>query len=187
MRLESIVESIEYAIQNKCYLPALALTLVLPDICAKYDYPHIYSKKESYNNHEGQGAAYAKWYDENIAQYNMEPDTKTGLIDGYACWKLRCEFLHEAYIDLDKIMSNEKTQIMFKLIADKNSNFEYMLGGVSSITRFETDEQIEVIHMQIDVSNFCGQILEVLKHSYLNDEKFISETENKKLSYVELF
>lgn len=32
---------------------------------------------------------------------------------------------------------------------------------------------------------FCGMILPVLKESYMRDDKFIEETENKALNYVE--
>lgn len=71
-------------------MPALALSLVIPDICAKYDYPDIYNKKAEYNGHKGQGAAYAKWYDENIGNYDIDPITEIGLIDGSGCWRLRC-------------------------------------------------------------------------------------------------
>ena len=97
MRLGKMVTAIEDAIEKRCFLPALALSLVIPDICAKYDYPEIYKNSN--------GKAYAKWYDENIGNYDIDPMTGVGLIDGKSCWKLRCEFLHSGSIDLDNFMS----------------------------------------------------------------------------------
>ena len=42
MRMDIIATAIEDAIEKRCFLPALSLSLVIPDICAKYDYPDIY-------------------------------------------------------------------------------------------------------------------------------------------------
>lgn len=47
MRMDKIATAIEDAIEKRCFLPALALSLVIPDICAKYDYPDIYEKRLS--------------------------------------------------------------------------------------------------------------------------------------------
>ena len=137
MKLKQIADEITDAINKQCYLPALALTLVVPDICAKYYYPEIYNKKEEYNGHRGQGAAYAKWYDECIGKYNVDPETQIGLLDGRSCWRLRCDLLHEGSIELD-------------------------------------------------IAQFCGQILEVLKNCYLIEQNFVKITDRKSLNYEEI-
>lgn len=49
MRIDKIATAIEDAIKKRCFLPALAFSLVIPDICAKYDYPDIYNKQAEYN------------------------------------------------------------------------------------------------------------------------------------------
>ena len=90
MRMNRIADAIEEAIEKRCFLPALALSLVIPDICAKYDYPDIYNKKAEYDGRKGQGAAYSRWYDDNIGNYDIDPTTGIGLLDGRSCWKLRC-------------------------------------------------------------------------------------------------
>ena len=79
MKWEMFVEAIEDALDKECFLPALALTLVLPDICSEYEYPTIYKKKDEYNGHKGQGAAYAKWYDEYIYKYELCDFSKSNL------------------------------------------------------------------------------------------------------------
>lgn len=182
MRIDKIATAIEDAIKKRCFLPALALSLIIPDICAKYDYPDIYNRKVDYNGHKGQGAAYAKWYDENIGNYDIEPETGVGLLDGKSCWKLRCEFLHSGSIDLDDFVSIDGKHITFKLISSEFSNLEWTIGGWSSIMLSDDKQECAI---ELDIVNFCGKILEVLKHSYLTDDGFINETDNKALNYIE--
>ena len=182
MRIDRIASAIEDAIEKRCFLPALALSLVIPDICAKYDYPDIYNKKAEYNGHKGQGAAYAKWYDEKIGKYDIDSITGIGLIDGRSCWKLRCEFLHSGSIDLNDFMSKDDKHITFKLASSKYSDLKYTIGGCSGV-RYSEDKKYQDI--DLDVVNFCGEILAVLKHSYLTDNNFVNETDNEALNYIE--
>ena len=182
MRIDKIAVAIEDAIEKRCFLPALALSLVIPDICAKYDYPDIYNRQAEYNGHKGQGAAYAKWYDENIGKYDINPDTGIGLLDGRSCWKLRCEFLHSGSIDLDDFMSTDDKNMTFKLVSSQYSNLKYTIGGFSSVIYSKDKKNQEI---ELDVVNLCGKILAVLRHSYLKDESFIRITENEALNYIE--
>ena len=182
MRIDRIAIAIKDAIEKRCFLPALAMSLIIPDICAKYDYPDIYYKKSKYKGHSGQGAAYAKWYDENIGNYDIDPITGIGILDGRSCWKLRCEFLHSGSIDLDDFMSVADKHITFKLISSQFSDLNYTIGGCSSV-RYSKDKKNQDI--ELDIVNLCGKILAVLEESYLKDERFICETENKELNYIE--
>lgn len=181
MKMDRIAVAIEDAIEKRCFLPALALSLVIPDICAKYDYPDIYDKHAEYNGHKGQGAAYAKWYDKNIGNYDIDPVTGIGLLDGRGCWKLRCEFLHSGSIDIDDFMSADDKHITFKLSSSRYSDLRYTIGGCSGVM-LSKDKRSQDI--DLDIVNFCGKILAVLRHSYLTDDKFINETENKALNYI---
>ncbi len=168
--------------KKRCFLPALALSLVIPDICAKYDYPNIYDKKDKYKGHAGQGAAYAKWYDENIGNYDADPKTHIPLIDGRGCWKLRCEFLHCGSVDLDDFMSKDGKCISFRLISSEYSTIDGIIGGCSGVS-YSADKKKQEI--DLDIANFCGKILAVLRESYLSDEKFLVETEKEVLNYFE--
>lgn len=189
-----LVDAIEDAIKKKCFLPALAMTLVLPDICAKYDYPEIYygNKKEG----KGIGAAYKKWYNENILptekpnyeKSDMSLETREVFQDladkttltGRHLWKLRCGFLHEGAVDLDKEMGDKDNDVHFKLIATRFSDFEYTLGGISGASKCGNTYEIDV-----DIVQLCGKILAVLKHSYINNPDFIEKTDMKKINYEE--
>ena len=182
MRMDRIADAIEDAIEKRCFLPALALTLVIPDICAKYDYPDIYNKKAEYNGRKGQGAAYSKWYDENIGNYDIDPTTGIGLLDGRSCWKLRCEFLHSGVIDLDDFMSVEDKHITFRLISSQYSDLKYGIGGCSGVEYSEDKKNQDI---EVDIVNLCGKILAVLRYSYLTNEDFVKVTEGGVLNYVE--
>ena len=176
MRMDKIADAIEDAIEKRCFLPALALSLVIPDICAQYDYPEIYKQKG------GNGRAYAKWYDENIGNYDINPIMGIGLINGKSCWKLRCEFLHTGSVDLDDFMSADDKHITFKLVSSEYSNMECGIGGVSGVMYSEDKKNQDI---ELDIVNLCGKILAVLQHSYLNDDNFVKATENKVLNYIE--
>lgn len=182
MRMDRIADAIEDAIEKRCFLLALALSLVIPDVCVKYDYLDIYNKKAEYNGRKGQGAAYSKWYDKNIGNYDISPFSGIGLIDGYTCWKLRCEFLHSGSIDLDDFMSADDKHVTFKLISSEYSNLKYGIGGCSGVT-YSMDKKNQDI--ELDIVNLCGKILAVLRHSYLTDDNFIKATENEALNYIE--
>lgn len=176
MKMDKIANAIEDAIEKRCFLPALALSLVIPDICAKYDYPEIYKQKG------GNGKAYAKWYDENIGNSDVDPITKIGLLNGKGCWKLRCDFLHSGSIDLDGFMSVDDKNVTFKLTSSKYSNLKHTMGGCSGVAYSEDKKEQDI---ELDIVNLCGKILAVLKCSYLTDDRFINETDNIALNYVE--
>ena len=182
MRMDKIADDIEDAIEKRCFLPALALSLVIPDICAEYDYPEIYNKKAEYNSRKGQGAAYSKWYDVNIGNYDIDPLTGIGLLDGRSCWKLRCEFLHSGSIDLDDFMSVDDKHITFKLTSSQDSDLKGTIGGCSGVKYSEDKTKRDI---ELDIVNLCGKILAVLRDSYLTDDNFIKATENKALNYIE--
>ena len=49
--IDKIVSDIRNAIENDCYIAALALALTLPDVCGKAEYPNA-----------GNGKRYKNWY-----------------------------------------------------------------------------------------------------------------------------
>ncbi len=183
MKMKKIADEIENAINKQCFLPALALTLVIPDVCAQFDYPDICRKKNEYKGHKGKGAAYAKWYDICIGDYNVSPKTGIGLLDGWGCWKLRCGFLHNSSIDIDGDISTENTKTRFRIIFSQYSNFDVGIGGGSSVSFDPLNNEIVV---DFDIATFCGQILAVLRHSYLSNKEFIDFTEREMLNYTEI-
>lgn len=191
MRFDEIVYAIEEALKKECYLPALALALVIPDICAKYDYPEIYNGSSKENR--GNGTAYAKWYDEKIRYYEFpnayhgslmirkddkdNPKRKMSELTGSQCWKLRCELLHGLYIDLDKKISDDnKVTTYFNFIVSKNST--YFSGGVSYSQSGQT------VCVDVNLPVFIENILFVFKQDYLSDHSFLEKAEKTRLCVV---
>lgn len=200
MRCEKIVYAIEDALEKGCYLPALALTLTIPDICAKYDYKKIYENKETYNGKQGNGAAYSKWYDNNIRNteipiINSKNLSKQELliqkefleksaITGELVWRLRCGLLHNGVLDLDKQWSDEKNTVKFKFTVSKESKTNFAGGASKSISDFNGSHANYDI--QLDLITFCRKILAVFKNCYLNKKDFLEYTERDALNFIEI-
>lgn len=184
--IKIFVGSIEDAINKKCYLPALAMTLIIPDVCAHFCYPEIYNGKKNGN---GEGAAYEKWYDEYIGKYEMPkdiPDDESKIIfdktkfTGRYCWKLRCSFLHNASIDIDKCFNSndDEDDIEFLFSVSKYS------GSIASEVSYY--KELKKIIIKMDIVTFCYKILSVFKNSYLNNKDFLQWLEKKQVCLFKL-
>lgn len=68
------------------------------------------------------------------------------------------------------------------ITSSKYSNLKYTIGVCSGVAYSEDKKEQDI---ELDIVNLCGKILAVLRHSYLTDNKFINETENIALNYVE--
>lgn len=200
MKWEMFVEAIEDALDKECFLPALALTLVLPDICSEYEYPTIYKKKDEYNGHKGQGAAYAKWYDEYIYKYELCDFSKSNLdgqqlkcakefqkrttLTGKYCWKLRCGLLHNGTLDIDDIWSDKNNQefVDFKFTVSKGTQHGH--GGSATIfsNSYNIKKEVEI---ELDLVTFCKKILAVFKNKYLKNDDFIKKAQDKSLKFFD--
>ncbi|MDB2016009.1 hypothetical protein [[Clostridium] symbiosum] len=194
MQLHYFIQSIEDALSKECYLPALALTLIIPDMCAKYDYAELLKKGTfSYDGHSKNGGAYAKWYDINILGYEFPDYISTNMsieeiskhyellekttITGWQCWKLRCALLHEGNINISELFSKNDPRINFKFrISDS------YCGVSESICTLDINDNVTNITVHEDLVTFCHKILAVFKNSYMNDKNFLLETEKKNIN-----
>jgi hypothetical protein len=105
-----MIEDVQKALDAQAYMAALALALVIPDVCGKAEYPNEKSSK----------ARYTKWFDQEIS-YSEHPDysnmdplkekeaKKLPHLNGEAIYQLRCAILHQGNpnIDNDKIQNDE--------------------------------------------------------------------------------
>lgn len=60
---QNILEDIEKSLASQNYYAALALALIIPDVCGKAKYPHCDSSK----------FRYIAWYDTNVGYYERAP------------------------------------------------------------------------------------------------------------------
>lgn len=134
------INSIYKAINSECYLPALALTLTLPDICGQIEYP----KEKNVNSR------YTKWFDKYVGPSMI--DTKSIKFNGELCYKLRCSFLHSGTFDMQK-----NYNIIFKL---------HVGNSIATYSSFASLEDNKII--DIDVRTICFFICEAAKNYYNN-------------------
>ncbi len=156
--LEKIAD-IEKALEANAYRSALALTLTLPDICGKLEYPN-----------ENNGGRYRKWIDKYYTPYHhpdyrndsgnakLHPDYMPRL-DGEMCYKLRCAYLHSG---------NTKDHMPI-------DELSLRVNGASSYGVSWPNDDMSKMEKQIhlDVKSFCRDLLESVMYYYEeNKEKY---------------
>jgi len=93
---QPFLNSIRADVKHESWFAALALALMLPDICGKLQWPE----------EQKTGKRYAKWWADNFGityQYGSPSDYVTG----DEMWQLRCAYLHEGSSELQ----NHKTEL----------------------------------------------------------------------------
>jgi hypothetical protein len=121
------IKDIKNALTNKSYLSALALSLTLPDICGKIEYPYLKNKRGNRNV----GEQYAAWFDDWVNQYFTDNTgwTEDGskannpYFTGEMCYSLRCSFLHAGNSDIKNWCDKEDTDFHYSY------EFELAVGG----------------------------------------------------------
>lgn len=137
-------------LENKNYLSALALTLILPDICGEIEYPKIISGKKRY----------AKWYNKYIYQHEFpkKPETQKKMkeldkFDGYAVYQLRCNLLHGGSSDISEHMEEQ-----YSLKKSEDFVFELTDTITSYGKTWELDEDNHSLVIKIGVVDFCRKV-----------------------------
>ena len=89
------IKEIEAALDAGWQHCALALTLTLPDICAKV----LQSETKGHSN----GEKYIEWFDKYVVPiYAPLGKIDKSFVTGKICYKLRCSFLHAGNFNLEK-------------------------------------------------------------------------------------
>jgi len=178
--LEEFFNEIERDIKSKCFLSALSLTLMIPDICSKLE-----NKRNS--------KAYIEWFnkwvyekfysfptEEDIKQFNSpNSDLHRIKFNGMVCYKLRCAILHNGNLKLD-IPKKEKDRKELKitdieLCVNSKSPKEYQYGEATSIIG-ETPYNKGQVNLRINIITLSSNMIAGCKD-------FLKATgnENKKL------
>lgn len=162
--IERMINEINTALDNNLYFSALALTLVLPDSCAKAEYP-----TEPKNN-----VRYKNWYKKFVGDSIIFNDEGLPNVDENVAYNLRCCFLHEGNpniksgygIDQFELIFQEKDPSPDIVEADDHTtifNCKYWdMCGTDSATgeRF----------YRINVRSYCERICECVS-GYYNENK----------------
>ena len=88
--MDELLLSIEKSLESKNWYAALAVALIIPDICGKIDNPQM-----------NPGGRYPIWYEKYVNGYlKTHNDIMPKLFTGFDCYAVRCAMLHEFSEDL---------------------------------------------------------------------------------------
>ena len=106
----NLINDMNKALEYECYYAALAIALMLPDICSKAEYP---------NNKTGK--RYIKWFDNFIGKYEKcnKNNEVTPYLSGKIVYSLRNSFLHLGNPNVDNNIIDE-----FILVLEPKNEFE---------------------------------------------------------------
>lgn len=161
--IERMIREVYTALDHNLYFSALALALVLPDSCAKAEYP-----TERYNN-----VRYKNWYKKYVGDRIFDANGLPN-IDENVAYSLRCCFLHEGNPNIDFGYGIDNFELMFQEkdpspdiveVDDHttiiNSKYWDMLG---------TDSTTGESFYRVNVRSYCEWICECV-NAYYNENK----------------
>lgn len=121
--IQRLINDMNNALSANCYLAALSIALMLPDICGRAAYPNVKSV----------GYRYKAWYDEFVGKYEVPPipegwhdDTKMPYLSGEVMYSLRNSFLHQGTPNIEptKIKAPENIIDDFVLVTESENQFD---------------------------------------------------------------
>ena len=96
------ISEIETALDTELYNCALALSLTLPDVCGKVEFPNVKKPGDRYKNWF---SAYAvQFFTAEPINIQTEEIVKHTWLSAEECWALRCAFLHAGNYDVEHIL-----------------------------------------------------------------------------------
>lgn len=157
-----LIDDMSKALEHDCYFSALAIALMLPDICGKAKYPIEKSTKKRYID----------WYDEYVGQYEKFSGNDAPYLSGEVVYKLRCAFLHQGNPNIEKeSISDEICKIdHFSLLLEKKNKFDLYSDSASVSQWFFNDKGIgsPIRNYQVSVRRLC-MILAACANGYYRD------------------
>lgn len=145
--MKNYVESIRKSIENENWYSALAMSLIMPDICSKLDFPEKYSSER-----------YPEWFNTySSIDYRNH-------LSGKDCYALRCSLIHEGQTDIELQSAREKINYFSftpkgsHLISMSNNNFGSTDDGKHIIL-------MSVYQFSIDMTKFCENWLVIAENN----------------------
>lgn len=165
-----LIEDMNHALDNDCYFAALAIALMLPDICGKAKY------------HKEGRDRYIDWYDEYVGQYEKCPkseaypdESELPYLSGEVVFKLRCAFLHQGNPGIEekeiKKIKEERCRIdHFTLLTEKKNEFDIYGDSASVFAWYSNEERIRepVRSYEVNVRRLC-LVLAACAKGYYNE------------------
>ena len=161
--IDKIIDEIHKSIENECFIAALALTLTLPDICGKAEFPE-----------EGDTKRYIDWYNEHIGNDEKPSDpygSDMPYLSGEIIYNLRNALLHQGSpsIDVPKIKTERCKVDKFEIIIDKKSCAD----SNTSMVAYGAGLRIVKRELTVNFYYLCNIICRAAADYYkCNEEKF---------------
>lgn len=162
-----LIEEINTALSHNLYFAALSLSLTLPDICGKAEYPD----KSSTNR-------YKLWYDEYIGKYEKSPSVEGApdmpYLSGEIVYNFRSSLFHQGNPNLDndeyKKRHNQKDCPIehFKIVIETEKPFKIYGGEVGTLTI--DNDGVEHREYRVSVRRLC-MILCLASENYYKNNK----------------
>lgn len=160
--LLKLIEDMKCALNANCYLAALSIALMIPDICGKAEYPT-----------KGTGFRYKTWYNTYIGNLMKDPeddysDIAMPYLSGEVVYSLRNSFLHQGTpnVDKDKIQEDQNKLDSFELIIENRRPFDIYVDESSVL-----DDSKRIY--RVNIRGFCTIIDFVATTYYENNmDKF---------------
>ena len=165
-----LISDIDIALDAKAYIAALALMLILPDICAKVEYGKQKRNKEFY----------IKWFDENYSQFEeqifIDEEYPLPYLSGEVVYQLRCMLLHQGTpnIDTTKIKNPSCKIDHFILITESKKESDIYVGCASyqSICGCEPTDRTYELNIQQFWKKLKAIVLAYYKENKAKFESF---------------
>lgn len=154
-KIEMYINTIKKSLKNENWTSALAVSLMIPDVCSQLEYHDI----------KGVGNKYRQWFDDYL---NEIINSWHPMMSSYDFYALRCSYLHAGESDISK-NSQRKIVDEFKFMAPK------VVGG-----EFQGSHNIKIntfLILRIDL--FCLDICEAVDKWVVKnrrDERIIKES-----------
>lgn len=122
--MKQYIEEIKKSLKQKCYISALALALVIPDIGGAIEFPGYKRKDKKGRELRNIKAQYSAWFEKWVQPFYraLEGSLDNNLKDrnnyftGEMCYSLRCKFLHEGNAKIEPYgEKNIKLEYVFEL------------------------------------------------------------------------
>lgn len=151
--IEKLVQEINMCIHNECYMSALISTMVLPDVCAKVEYPDKMLNCDRYK----------KW----CSAYLLNKSPFSLKMPADLLYSLRCNLLHEG----DPSINNAKCKVgKFSILIQKE---KASIINEDSTEYEQHDHSIFYGIYNIDLFFLCEQICNAALDYYnSNKQKF---------------
>ena len=168
--VKQLINEINLCLANECYFSALTMSLMLPDICSRAEFPNLEKKV---------GKRYKRWFDRHIGKWERSPKVKgvsMPCLTGEVVYSLRCSMLHQGTPNITKgNIKNPNCRIDdFVLVIEKEKEFNLYVDSAGIYEKELPDGTIEVTRRyRVNVRRLC-MILTRCAEGYYNEfpEKF---------------